>query len=486
MSQSHSKLLLKHTLIYGTSDVLNRAFAFLLLPIYTRYLSVEHFGILQILIIITNLLEILLPLGLGSAIFKSVLHKKNPDNPLIYSTALFFISIFTTLVFLILILSSEMLSQIIFQSKNYSHFLNIVFLKAFFLSFTIIPLARFRIENKSKIFGLFVCIRFFMQLVMNIFFVVILKKGVWGILISECIVTGIFMFVCIVSIIPKLKIRISFTELKDMLEFGLPLVPAGVAMFVLTMSDRFFLKHYLNLEIVAIYSVGYRLASVIGLVVRAFQRAWPSVMFTIAKDKDAKKIFALNFNYFLFIFFNIVLILNLFSSYLLRLAAPAEYADAVNIIPLLSFAFLCYGVYYYTSAGMNIKKKTIYQPFIIGGAALLSITFNIFLIPRIGITGASISYFVAFLFIAFMAMVVSNLFYRIPYDYKKTAFITILFIILNAISLVYNPVFPVYHILYKIILLLLFNFILFKFHYFDINQVKRLKTELIRYFKNRG
>ena len=78
--KSPSKQLIKHSMIYGTSDMLNRILAFLLIPIYTRFLDPDVYGILQIFVIIANIGLVVVQMGLSSAIFKSILYNQNADK----------------------------------------------------------------------------------------------------------------------------------------------------------------------------------------------------------------------------------------------------------------------------------------------------------------------------------------------------------------------------------------------------------------------
>ena len=363
---SPSKELIKHSIIYGSGDILQRMLAFFLLPVYTRFLSPEEYGVLQLLVITSSLILVIVQLGLGSAIFKSILYNKEADKKTIISTSFYFLTATSFFILAVLFFNSGLLSKIILNSLDYSGFFKIILLSIFFNTISVIPLAYLRIEDASLKFSILIFCKFTLQLLLNIFFVIILKKGIAGVIIAELLASFSFSVVLVGLLFKNLRLVFSKNELKDMLGFGLPLAPAGLAMFVLTMSDRYFLNYFVSLDQVGIYSVGYRVGMVIAVLVGAFQKAWPSVMFNIAKIDRAKEVFAKNFIYFMFVLLFFSLGLSLFAKEILSLIVTPTFTGAYRIIPLIAVAFLCYGVYFYTAIGMNLKKKTYYQPIIVG------------------------------------------------------------------------------------------------------------------------
>jgi len=481
--KNDSKQLIKHSMIYGTSDILNRILAFLLIPIYTRFLDPETYGILQVFVIITNIGLVIIQMGLSSAIFKSILYHENSDKKMIINTSFYFVMFCSIVILLPLFIFSRNISQWILSSTQYTLLFKILFVTLFFKSFSTIPLARFRIENASLNFSILITLKFLVQLFMNIVFVVILKKGLIGILISECIVEGIFALVFTGTLLKTLDFIFSIKEIKDLLGFGLPLVPAALAMFILTMSDRFFLMHYSNLENVGFYSIGYRFGMVIGILVGAFQKAWPSAMFTIARKENAKQIFSVNFTHFLFILFTVSLGLSLFSKEILRIMTTEKYLPGYKIIPLISLSFLCYGVYYYTSIGMNLKKKTIYQPVIVGISALLNLSLNWLFIPKWGTMGAATSTLISFIVLAIATNIISSRYYSISFQNHHILIIAITFLFTLILSYFVINKNIIQSIFIKLCLFFLYFIILILLGFFKQDEEYRIQQFIISIFK---
>ncbi|MCD6117543.1 oligosaccharide flippase family protein [bacterium] len=469
------KSLLKHSFIYGASDIANRLIGFLLIPVYARFLLPDEYGTLQLLLILFNLIFIIVQFGIGSAIFKSVIYNQNTDKKLVYSTAFYFLLVSSLLFLTVIFLKADSISMLIFRTPGQTLLLRIVIISAFFNVFGVVPLAKLRIENNSLKFGVILVIKFVLQMLLNILFVVFLKKGIYGILVSECIVSGIFTIVYTIILSDSLRLKFSFTELKEMLEYGLPLIPASIAMLILTMSDRYLLKYYTGLDQVGYYSLAYKFGMIIGMMVSAFQKAWPSAMFNIAKERNAKEIFAKNFTYFFLFLSYMALLLGLFAKEIIVVFASEKYIPGFKIIPFISLAFIFYGVYYFTAIGLNIKKKTYYQSLAVSIAAALNIGLNVILIPRFGILGASAATLISFVVMAGTAAKISNHYYSVPYEINRIIKIFLLFVVFVTIPYIVTCNNMLLNIFIKICLVLLFPVFLIVFKFFKVEELMYIK-----------
>ena len=470
-SQNHTRNLLRHSLIYGTGEILTRITGFILIPIYTRFLLPDSYGILQLLLVTSSLITIVFQFGIGSAIFKSILYNKDIQVNTVYSTAFIFLTLSSLTITIVLIQFSNDVSILLLESFEYSNILKILLASVFLKNISVIPLAKLRIEEKSWFYTILTVTRFLLQVLLNIYFVVSLRAGINGIIYAEFITSAVFSVIYIIIISKNIVRHFSVEYLKDMLEFGLPLMPASIAMFVLTMANRYFIKHFGTLEDVGLYSLSYRFGIIMSLIVGSFQRAWATSMFSIAKEKNAYEIFSKNFTYFISFLTFIGLIISLFSKEAVMLMSTQKYFESYQVVPFLAFSYLCYGIYFYGSCGLNIKKKTIYQPVIVIVSSLICLLLNFILIPRYGNIGAGISNSVSFLIMALMLLVISNHFYPIQYDYKKVLIILLMGILFTVVGLNTGVDNVVYAILIKVILIGFFPIIMNIFHVIKLPEM---------------
>lgn len=68
--KKESRLLAKHSMIYGLGNLLNRVAALLLLPVYTRFLTPHDYGIKELVGLSTDVIGILLATAISGAIYR--------------------------------------------------------------------------------------------------------------------------------------------------------------------------------------------------------------------------------------------------------------------------------------------------------------------------------------------------------------------------------------------------------------------------------
>jgi O-antigen/teichoic acid export membrane protein len=209
----------------------------------------------------------------------------------------------------------------------------------------------------------------------------------------------------------------SSERLKELLHFGVPLVPLSLAHYVMTYSDRYFLRHFSGLNEVGLYAVGYRLASVVGLLVFGFQSAWGPFVYSTYKEKEAKEVFARTFDYASVVVCFAILVLSLFSREVLSVFTTADYVEAYAVIPFISASIAAYGFGACFGIGIGIAKKNIHRAW--GGmlAAVLNLGLNYLLIPHSGMVGAAVASLVSFLLLDVILMIISQRYYHVEFRF---------------------------------------------------------------------
>ena len=150
----------------------------------------------------------------------------------------------------------------------------------------------------------------------------------------------------------------------------------------------------------------------------------------------------------------------------------------LDIVPVILFGYLFNGLYVIFTAGIFIKEKSIYVPFITGLGAIVNIGVNFALITVMGMMGAAIATLAAYFAMALSLYLVTQRIYKIHYEYKKMLKIlsSITFIGALFYSLLYNG-----HLLfiYKIIMLVVFILWII-FFVMDKDEINFIKTRLLK------
>ena len=477
---AYVKRLLKHSSIYGVGTLLYRAVALILLPLYTRYLSTGEYGDLELFFITSSFLVMILQFGMGSAIFRAVIYRDQHDPVLIVSTAFFFMLLINLVCVFGLCLFSRELSIAIFEVPDQAYLLRLIFVTDFFLVMSILPMAKLRIDERSLLFTIVAAGNFFCGVTLTVLFLVVFQWGIEGIFWAQLINAIIFTIVYISIISHEIRLKFSWNELKDMLGYGLPLVPASVATSILMLSNRYFLRHLGTAEEVGIFSAGYRMAQIVALIVNAFQMAWPTLLFTIVKEEKARDTFSRLFSYFVFVLVTVSLAIAIFGRELLVLITTPNYVAAHQIIPVLLLSNILWGFFYMTSVGIQVKKKTIYSAIIIGIAALVNLVLNYWLIsiPDFRLAGAALASFVANFIVAVATLIISLRFYYIHYEYLKILQIFLLATLAYMIGLVVPTDRIFITLILKTMIIILFLVSLYLGHFFTAGEIDRAKAFL--------
>jgi O-antigen/teichoic acid export membrane protein len=130
-----------------------------------------------------------------------------------------------------------------------------------------------------------------------------------------------------------------------MLRFGLPTVPADASVYALQVADRFYLYRGYSHAAAGDYSVALQFATVVFVLVRGFQYAWPPLAYSISSDSDAARLYSLVTTYFMLATGLVVAAVALLGRWIVRLLAAPQFFGAHAALPWLALAWALYGLY---------------------------------------------------------------------------------------------------------------------------------------------
>ena len=203
--------------------------------------------------------------------------------------------------------------------------------------------------------------------------------------------------------------------------FGVPLVPASLALIAMNLGDRFFLNHFAGIDEVGRYEIGVRIASAMVLLITAFRTAWPAFAYSIDDDREAKRTYAYVLTYLVVLASWLALALGLLSPWLVRLLATPAYYAGGRVVALLAFGGVAYAAYIVMAIGVGRAKRTQFNWVITGFGALVSVALNLLLVPDNGMMGSAIAaaaaYSAMFLGMSWYAQRV----FPTPYQWRRVA-----------------------------------------------------------------
>ncbi len=438
---SKIKELSKDTAVYGISTIIGRFLGFLLVPYYTNLISAAEFGIYSNIYAYLAFLNIVYIYGMDAAFMKyASVDKSNLKR--IFSTSyltMALTSVFFTFILYTVrnpIITLTQLGQA--HSQIYYYVLAILFLD----SLSIVPFAHLRLARKTKKFAFIKITNIIINLLLNIYLISFLHYGIEGIFIANAAASLFSLIALLPEIVKYIELKINIPYLKQILKFGIPYLPASMAAMIVQVIDRPLVLAMKGKAVLGIYSANYKLGIFMMLFVSMFQYAWQPFFLNNAAEKNAKEIFSKVLTLFLtaaaLLWVFVSLFIDNFAKIELmqgRFLVGKAYWAGVYIVPIILLAYVFHGIYVNFQAGIYIKEKTKYFPYITFSGALVNIVTNIFLIPLWGIFGAAVATLASYVTMAGISFYFSHKFYPVNYEYGKV--IKILCLLIFGISAYY-------------------------------------------------
>ncbi len=419
--------VIKSNAIYLIGNVANSFALFLLIPYLVNALTPSDYGAWSLFEIMVIFLTMLIPAGMDVGLMReywfleSEATRKRLSGTVLIAVLCWGL-ILTGLAWLAFALANNLPG---FDSTQFSTIRGetLALILAIGLVETLfnVLLAIFRIREQAIHFAVLSVSRMVLFLGLAIFGVQLLGNvngALWGRLLAG--VAGITAAGFLVG--PLVGLEFDRSILKRVLTYGLPLVPANLAGYILVTSDRYFLSIFSTLEIIAVYSFAYKLSTALDLlVIRPFAIDWAARRFLIATQPDAPRRYADILELYLFASTGAALVLLAFAPFVYRWIAPAAYQEGLKLLPVLVLSIQVYGLSYPLNIGIVIKDRTSYAAAVGIIAALVCLGVEFWLIPRYGMAGAAWSTLIGYLVLTGGLTLISLRLYPVPYRTGRLA-----------------------------------------------------------------
>ncbi|GBD86458.1 polysaccharide biosynthesis protein [bacterium BMS3Abin03] len=419
------KQLGKDTAIYGVSTMVGRFLNFLLIPVFTNIFAPAEYGIIQIVYAFIAIVYIFYIYGMDSAFLKFAAFKDIGDEKDNFSTP--YISVFaTSLIFSFIIFFYKDAIAANLGIPDEYHYLIYLAGAVIFLDVNgAIPFLLLRLNREAKKFSLFKILNICTNLILNLFLILVMKLGIEAILFSNIIASLVSLILLLPTIYRNFRLKFHTKLFKRLMKFGLPYLPAGLAVMVVQVIDVPILEKLTDLKTIGIYKANYKLGIFMMLFVNMFQYAWQPFFLQNAKEENAKEMFSKVLTYFTLVGSIILVGLSLFISDAATIQISGYsligswYWSGLSIVPIILLAYLINGLYVIFSAGIYIEEKSLYAPLITGIGAVTNVVANFVLIPVLNIYGAALATLAAYLVMALGYYFVTQKFYKINYEMDK-------------------------------------------------------------------
>ena len=445
------KNLFKQTAIYGLATVLPRMLSFLLVRLYTGILPTADYGEVSIVLSWMVFFNVILSYGMETAFFRFYNSEKDKQNVIATSTiSIFWSSLFFLFGALIFRNSLATLANVDVQYITYSIWILVLD------ALVIVPFSKLRALQQPMRYTVIKIGNVMVNLLFNLFFLLFLpdiarenpNSFIGNLYVENFEIGYIFVANLLASLLTFVVLSPNYLYLKwnfdkalwkKMMQYGLPILVAGIAFAVNEHFDKILLGYLLPENIakseVGAYSACYKLGLFMVLFATAFRLGIEPFFFSHSSNENAPQTYAVITKYFV-IFGSLILLSVIVFADVLKflLLDDKSYWEAMKVVPLIILANFFLGIYNNLSVWYKLIDKTKIGAYISIVGAILTLVLNYFLIPKYSYYGSAIATIAAYGSMMFISYVLGKKYYPIPYDMNKIGGYLGLSILFSAIS----------------------------------------------------
>lgn len=411
--------VIKHALVYALGTLLSRVISIIMLPVYTRFLSPEDYGVMTLVEMTLDVLALLAGTQLVLGIFRFY-HKADTeeDRRAVVSTAFLTLTASYLVVGTLAFVSAGWLSQLVFGSDEHALLIRVAAANLVSQSLLLVPISFARVRDLSKLVVGSSLAKLVLALGLNILFVVGMRWGIMGIFLSSLITNTLVGGAMVWWLVRRVGVTFSTTHVRSLVRYGIPMVGMQVATFAATFGDRFFLQATGDTAAVGLYNMAYQFGFMLAVLgFSPFDQVWGPKRFEIARRDDRDEVLSEGF-----LFMNLWLIwlaaaCSLFILDFFRILTTPEFYPASRFVHpiLLAFVFQCWASV--QDIGILVREKTEYLTLANWIAAAVALSGFALLIPRYGAMGAASATIISFFTRWVLTYRFSQRLWRVHYDW---------------------------------------------------------------------
>ena len=408
--------VIKSSIIYLSSSILNKAIPFLLLPILTEYLSPDEYGVLSIFQLLISFSTAFVGMNMSANISKNFFKYNKQQTSLMIGNILMILSL-TTLIYFVITLGVSFYYQEIFSVP--SNWVVIIPILSFMFMINTINLTILRNQEKAILFGIYEIANTAVNMGVTILLLLMYHYGWYSQAVGITIAYTLFFIISLLHMRKNsfIILRYDRKEARKVMKLSIPLIPHVVGGIIISLSDRFFIERMVSLEMVGIYSVGYMFGMVVMLFTDAFIKSWSPWFYKMLPDADnTKKIKIVKYSYlYILATFIIAFGISIFAKFIIPYVVDVRYAGAEIYVFWIAIGYAVHGVYKIFFPYLVHISKTSFLGVSTIIAAVLNLIFNYFLIKKCGAIGAAYATVLSFIISASLVFWYQNKHFKMPW-----------------------------------------------------------------------
>jgi len=412
---------LRDSAIYGLAGILVRSVSLLLVPVYTRILSPTDYGIVDLVTVFTAFVGVTVALEIAQALARFLPDADTAEERSQYASAALWFTLSGYAAFTVVAVAfASPLAALLLDSAERRDLILVALPLVVGSGVFYLLQSQLRFELRPTQFAISGIVYSGTGIAASVLLVAGLRIGVAGVFLGQAIGALVGIAVAGAWARHTYRLAVDFGTLREMVRFSLPLVPSSVGVMIALYVDRIAIKELLTLHDLGLFGIGYRMASVVMLLMIGFQGALTPLIYAHYRDPKTPGELARIFSFFITVALGVCLVLAVFAGEIVRLAAPPVYWDGAAVVPLLAPALLLSSMYVFTP-GLAIAKRTgvISAISLLGAGLSTGLSFT--LVPLLGIRGAAASTLVGAATVFALSMIASQRHYPVPHPWGRIA-----------------------------------------------------------------
>jgi O-antigen/teichoic acid export membrane protein len=410
---------------YQFGDIVAKALALLTLPLYTHHLSPKAYGAAESLLTAVILSSILLRVGVGEAFIRFYFDDDDQGRrDRIARTATATVAWTTTIAALAAVAFAGEISRLLLNLDD-PLLVDCAVLGLWAFTNLEMAYAQLRVDERARTYMLASGANVGLTVAFTIALVVFAHEGARGLLLgnfgaSTVVVLGLWWVLR-----RRFSLRVRLADLRAMLRFGLPTVPADASVYALQVVDRFYLFRSYSQTAAGQYAVAIKLATVVFVAVRGFQYAWPPLAYSIEDDEEAGRLYSLVTTYYALATGVVVCGVALLGRWMVRLLAAPGFFGAHRALPWLALGWALYGLYLVFIAIAGRARVTSRNLPAAAAGLAVNVVLLVLLVPSagagLGISGAGIALCGAYATMLVVMYALTRGLFRVGFEWGRLA-----------------------------------------------------------------
>jgi O-antigen/teichoic acid export membrane protein len=416
---------------YQFGDILAKGFALLTLRLYTHHVSPEGYGAAETLLTAVILSSIVLRLGVGEAFIRFYFDDGDGQRrDRIARTATATVAWTTTLAALLALVFAAQLSQLLLNFDDVP-LMDCAILGLWAFTNLEMAYAQLRVDERARTYVYASGANVLLTVSFTIALVVFADEGARGLLLGNFGASAIVLLGLWWVLRRRFSLIVRMADLRAMLHFGLPTVPADASVYALQFADRFYLFRVYSHSAAGLYAVALKLATVVFVAVRGFQYAWPPLAYSIESDEEAGRLYSLVTTYYALATGIVVCGVALLARWMVRLLAAPQFFGAYRALPWLALGWALYGLYLvFVAISGRARVTSRNLPAGLVGLAV-NVALLVLLVPAggagLGIAGAGLALCGAYAAMLAAMYILTRSLFRVGFEWRRLAQLVIVF-----------------------------------------------------------